>query len=357
APLAAPPAPPVEAPCRTGAARRVEVLFSVADTGIGIPPEHQDVVFESFVQADSSITRQYGGTGLGLSICRALVEMLGGIIWLESAPGRGTTVYFTLPMQPAAEGARGAEPRKARTSDAPVAPVGPVDPVAPVTPVSPATSAAPVTPAALIAPVDPVGPGGVVASVAAGQGEVAATPDLPDAQSGDEEPGPLRPLSILLVEDSPSNRLLFSLYLRGRPCAITEVHNGEEGVAAFAGGRFDLVFMDIEMPVMDGYRATRAIRALEREQGLPPTPIIALTAHVVGEFRDDCAAAGCTGFLAKPFSRGELLRCMVRHCGGDEQAGPAWPCRNTLAGDGDLSGASDSAGGGEPQAGRFARSE
>ncbi len=292
--------------------RRIEVLFSVADTGIGIPPEHQDVVFESFMQADSSITRQYGGTGLGLSICRALVEVLGGAIWLESAPGRGTTVYFTLPMQPAADAACGAEP--------------------------------------VAADVGRVGAGGggpqaVLRDGMQGGGGAAGAPDVPDSADMPGRAGSVespdfgdaakravsaglsegtgmaggtveavRPLSILLVEDSPSNRLLFSLYLRGRPCTITEAHNGEEGVAVYAAGRFDLVFMDIEMPVMDGYRATRAIRDLERERGLPPVPVIALTAHVVGEFRDDCAAAGCSGFLAKPFSRGELLRCMAEHC-------------------------------------------
>ncbi|WP_309540677.1 ATP-binding protein [Nitratidesulfovibrio liaohensis] len=368
APRAAAPATSDEMACRPCPGRRVEVLFSVADTGIGIPPEHQDVVFESFMQADSSITRQYGGTGLGLSICRALVDVLGGAIWLESAPGRGTTVYFTLPMQPAGEGPCGAAPEDAREEawkgDAFDAPVSPVARGVPAVPVAQAASASarPDSPdvagaadaadamntVELAGPADSVVPEGVVAAGAVGvasptgQGEVPAAPDLPDAQSGDEEPGPQRSLSILLVEDSPSNRLLFSLYLRGRPCAITEVHNGEEGVAAYAAGRFDLVFMDIEMPVMDGYRATRAIRALEREQGLPPTPIIALTAHVVGEFRDDCAAAGCTGFLAKPFSRGELLRCMARHCGDGGQGSTAWSAGGDLGSGSDVADGADS---------------
>uniref|UniRef100_B8DQU7 histidine kinase n=1 Tax=Nitratidesulfovibrio vulgaris (strain DSM 19637 / Miyazaki F) TaxID=883 RepID=B8DQU7_NITV9 len=365
---ATPSASPDEAPCRPSSGRRMEVLFSVADTGIGIPPEHQDVVFESFMQADSSITRQYGGTGLGLSICRALVEMLGGAIWLESAPGRGTTVYFTLPMQPAGEAVCGpnpavpanlAAPAETRTPGASEPSEGTVMPVSPAAsgaavplsardvptdarasvqayPVIPVTPVTPVTPGDAVVRVGGAATEGGAVTGAAGLAETPVPPDLPDARLGDEDSGPQRSLSILLVEDSPSNRLLFSLYLRGRPCAITEVHNGEEGVAAYATGRFDLVFMDIEMPVLDGYRATRAIRALERERGLPPTPIIALTAHVVGEFRNDCAAAGCTGFLAKPFSRGELLRCMARHCGGGDAAGDAWQAGSDLAGGSDF---------------------
>ena len=114
-------------------------------------------------------------------------------------------------------------------------------------------------------------------------------------------------LDILLVDDSQNSRLLFSLYLRETSHRITEAYDGRGGVEAFRQRSFDVVFMDIEMPFLDGYQATRIIRAIEEDTGRTPTPIVALTAHVLPEFKQECMLSGCTEFMAKPFSKHSLL--------------------------------------------------
>ncbi|MBI2191491.1 MAG: response regulator [Planctomycetes bacterium] len=231
--------------------RPERLLFSVADTGIGIPEQKQKQLFEKFTQADSSTTRKYGGTGLGLAICRHLVALMGGRIWMESQPGRGSTFSFTAEFQAAAE-----------------------RPVAPGAERAGAETAAPAS--LLPTPPDP---------------SQAAT----------------IPLRILLVEDSEENVMLFQTFVRKLACQIECAANGQVGVEKFKGGRFDLVFMDMQMPVMDGYTATREIRVWEVEKGLDRTPIIALTASALSEDAQRTAQAGCTTHLTKPVRKAKLL--------------------------------------------------
>lgn len=116
-----------------------------------------------------------------------------------------------------------------------------------------------------------------------------------------------RSLRILLVDDSPNNRLVVDLFLRNSPHEVVMAENGQEGVFKFTRERFDAVLMDIEMPVMDGLTATRRIREIEKEKGLPLVPVIALTAHALEEERKKAFAAGCTGFLTKPLHKNVLL--------------------------------------------------
>ncbi|MBI3298151.1 MAG: response regulator [Elusimicrobia bacterium] len=223
------------------------VLFSVSDTGIGIPPEKTALIFESFRQADSSVTRRHGGTGLGLAISRRLVEAMGGELRLESALGRGSRFFFSLPLEALA----GAPEAKAAAESAPAAE---------------------------------------------------------------------RPMRILLVDDSPDNRLLVRRYLKDAPHAVTEAVDGREAVAKFGAGGWDLVFMDVQMPELDGLSATREIRRQEALRGLPRVPVVALTASVAKEDVRDCREAGCDGYLAKPVRKADLLAA-VRTAG----ASPAAP--------------------------------
>ncbi len=149
-----------------------------------------------------------------------------------------------------------------------------------------------------------------LAGVAEDFGEQAPPLDLlvmDNPVLSESEETPAEGLEILLVDDSLNNRLLFSLFLRDTTHRITEANNGQEGVEAFQRKKFDVIFMDMEMPLMDGYQATRIIRALEADSGAVPTPIVAQTAHALPEFKHQCMLSGCTEFLAKPFSKNALL--------------------------------------------------
>ncbi|MDR2605280.1 MAG: response regulator [Desulfovibrio sp.] len=114
-------------------------------------------------------------------------------------------------------------------------------------------------------------------------------------------------LDILLADDNLNNRMLFSLFLRGTMHRITEARNGRECVEAFQRGRYDAVFMCMEMPIMDGYQATRVIRAFEADAGMEPTPVVAVTSYAMPEFKRQCRLAGCSEFLARPFSKTALF--------------------------------------------------
>jgi signal transduction histidine kinase/CheY-like chemotaxis protein len=220
----------------------IGVRFNVTDTGIGIPADKHQVIFDSFSQVDSSTTRKYGGTGLGLTICKTLVEMMGGIIGLRSEPGRGSCFFFILPLP------------IAQTVEQP-----------------------------------------------------AVTSAIPGAATDG------RRHRLLLVEDNPDNCLLIRAYLKPEPYEIDEAENGAVAVDKFKRAHYDLVLMDMQMPVLDGYAATRAIRDWEREHDYPPVPIIALTAYAVREDVDKSLAAGCTAHMTKPIRKAVLLENLRRH--------------------------------------------
>lgn len=220
-----------------------QLFFSVTDDGIGIPKEKQEIIFDSFTQADSLTTRRYGGTGLGLTICRKLTKILGGEIGLESSPGQGSCFFFTCNLQPA------------------------------LTDVTPSTEE----------------------SIPASTCKV------------------LKAAQILLVDDNEDNRNLLCLYLRNTPFTLHTTNNGRDALELFQNSSFDLVFMDLEMPIMDGYEATKRFREWEQKQQLKETPIVALTAHAFVRFKKKCLAAGCTEYLTKPIRRDTLIQCIVSH--------------------------------------------
>ncbi|ABK44883.1 PAS/PAC sensor hybrid histidine kinase [Magnetococcus marinus MC-1] len=228
----------------------------VSDTGIGIAPQQLERIFDNFTQEDSSVTRRFGGTGLGLAICRRFTELMGGRIWVESIEGQGSTFHMTLPL------------------------------VLSHTPLHETPTTAVITPYNQ----------GIV------EAPCAFTPEHPQ-----------RPLSILLVEDSEDNRTLFKAFLQHTPHALVMVENGADALERVIVERFDLIFMDMQMPIMDGYSATRAIRQWEQQRGVPPHIIYALTAHALSGDRERSLQAGCDDHLTKPIKKRKLLEIIQQH--------------------------------------------
>lgn len=231
---------------------QVPVTFSIRDSGIGIEPDKLDMIFDSFSQADTSITRRFGGSGLGLAISRKLVEAMGGTMQVESVPGVGSTFSFTIPFL-----STQAEPEPANK-----------------------TSAA--------------------------QEREHVTTAVQELRSGGTK-------RVLLVDDSYENRELMRLLLHSFPMDLHEAENGQDAVDLFMAHSFDLVFMDIQMPLMDGYTATRIMRRYEESTGRGKTTIIALTAHAYESDIQKCLNAGCDGHISKPFKKRTLLDCLARH--------------------------------------------
>jgi CheY-like chemotaxis protein/HPt (histidine-containing phosphotransfer) domain-containing protein len=225
-----------------------KLAFDVIDSGIGIPPGKLDAIFEAFVQADNSVTRQYGGTGLGLPISRRIARAMGGDLAVHSELGKGSTFTATID----------AAPCKAQQVQAD----------------SPTEKA-----------------------------------DLPSDRLA-WAMSVLKGKRILVVDDGPSNRKLISLVLRRAGVEATMAEDGQRAVDLAGSGAFDLILMDMQMPVMDGYTATRQLR----NRGLD-IPIIALTAHAMREDQNKCLDAGCSGYLPKPIQQDLLLTELAQALG------------------------------------------
>jgi PAS domain S-box-containing protein len=237
----------------------IALRFEVEDTGIGVAPDRLDYIFQSFTQADASTTRKYGGTGLGLSISKKLVELMGGRIWAERSEGgegNGTRFIFCASF-----------PRVQ----------GPV-----------LQNASP------------------TATLVSQNGQRPVNPESAFKEwnwAG----------RILLVEDVEANRMVIQAYLQKQVVELDCAENGAVAVEMARKRRYDVILMDIQMPEMDGYEATRRIHAWEAQTGKPLTPILALTAHAFAEELENSSKAGCCLLLTKPIKRSVLLRAIEEH--------------------------------------------
>ncbi|MGB0733664.1 MAG: ATP-binding protein [Pontibacterium sp.] len=218
----------------------------VEDTGVGIAEEAKDKLFKSFSQADTSMSRRFGGTGLGLVICKRIIELMGGNIYFDSQLGKGSAFWFDIPL-----------PTAGRQSEQDVKPFA--------------------------------------SSIGLSQSDTSAL---------------LPPLSILLVEDNDINQQVAIALLNQWGLSATIAENGEEAINRLKSQPFDLILMDVRMPVMDGITATKAIRTMT-----PPTcdiPIIAMTANAMSDDVDACKKAGMNDYISKPVDPQQLRDKIAR---------------------------------------------
>lgn len=232
---------------------RDTLCFRVTDTGIGVGEEQQRHLFQPFSQAEGDTTRRYGGTGLGLAICRRLAELMGGEVSMESRPGLGTSMRLVVSLARAPESELPADPDSA---DA----------------------------AATIAP-----------------------RPMPSLEQAERE----RSL-VLLADDHPTNRMVIARQLALAGYASESAEDGLQALERWRSGRYALLLSDVHMPGLDGYALARAIRELERSEGLEHTPIVALTASALKGEAERCLAAGMDDYLSKPVSVPQLATCLQR---------------------------------------------
>ncbi|KAA3654256.1 MAG: response regulator [Proteobacteria bacterium] len=237
--------------------------IDVRDTGIGIAPDKVEQIFDPFVQADSSVNRRFGGTGLGLAISRRLARAMGGEVSATSVPGEGSTFSIVLATGPL-EGVRLLDDASLRARMADDTPVQDTRWVLPAS------------------------------------------------------------ARILVVDDGAENRELVATVLGEFGLAIDEAENGQVAVDRAQDGRYDLILMDMQMPVMDGYTATRNLRAA----GLS-TPIVALTANAMQGYEQEVIAAGCTAYLTKPVDIDALLATVASFIGGHREGSAPLPAAAT----------------------------
>ncbi|MDD2670992.1 MAG: PAS domain S-box protein [Syntrophales bacterium] len=237
---------------------RIKIRFTVKDTGIGIPRDKQVLIFDSFTQADGSTRRKYGGTGLGVTISRQLTELMGGTMGVESEEGIGSVFWFTAVFS-----------RQDRADS-------------------------------------PVRANGIREMPADGKSAEA----FHTAEQAESVQNNFR---LLLAEDYPTNQEIVKRCLVRAGYKVDLVEDGRQALEAFTSESYDLILMDIEMPVMDGFQAAEEIRKMESGTGAsadgrkPRVPIIAMTGYALNEYRELCFRSGMDDFLPKPITRKGLL--------------------------------------------------
>ncbi len=344
--------------------------FSVTDTGMGIPPDKLEAIFRPFEQVDMSSTREFGGTGLGLAISKRIVQRLGGAITVQSTLGEGSTFQFSIPFgaNPSASSSRDtaaleglrvlvvddnatnrrileetlgfwkiavsmaanareaiSEMDSAQTQSKPFDLIL-LDYMIPGMDGLGLASHIHARPGCAEMKMVMLSSGIVDAGQARSRG-ISAVLTKPVGRSelldamvdalGHHGAQPVAfklskstdPLKILLIEDNAINREVAHAMLTHRGHHLQTACNGEQGVAAACEGVFDVILMDLQMPVMDGFQAATAIRQHELKLGRH-TPILALTAHAVGDVQTLCLAAGMDGYVPKPFRQAELIAAL-----------------------------------------------
>jgi len=231
------------------------IRFDVEDTGIGIPRHRQAAVFESFTQADGSTTRKYGGTGLGLTVTRKLTRLLGGVLSLASEEGKGSVFSLVIP------------------------------------------AGMDITGQALL--------------------DRHSAPDQEAEESG-ETGAMVFSGSVLVAEDIKTNQILMKTMLAKLGLEVTIADDGSQALQKALCQSFDLIFMDMQMPHMNGYEATEQIRKAEskiknQKSKIPHVPIVALTANAMKGDDEKCLAAGCDDYLSKPIDARELMRITAKY--------------------------------------------